>query len=112
MLLAFRPLNYLSLRWYKWQTDGSRQPIEPDNVKYLLTLYRRVLTIKNPVIDDSGSYECEAVFERPGSASLPPVSALANLTVLGQYHPQLLGNAKQSDHVRSVSSKEQVALLC
>lgn len=81
-LFLSRPLNFLSLRWFRHRPNGSRQEIVADEVKYILTLYRRVLTIKDPVIDDSGPYECEASFQRPGQDALPPVSAVANLTVL------------------------------
>jgi len=48
-------------------------------------MYRRRLTILNPITDDSGTYLCEASFSRPGGVDLPTALAEANLTVLGMY---------------------------
>lgn len=83
-----RPLNLLSLNWYR-KINGSRQLIQQDT-KYLLSLYRRTLTIREPVTADSGLYQCEASFIKPGQInSSPPIVAEANLTVY--VRPSFLG---------------------
>ena len=71
MLCVCRPLNYLSLRWYKKLGVGNvrRTRIIGDNIKYVISLYGRVLTIRDPTRQDSAVYQCEAVFSRPGSRS-------------------------------------------
>jgi len=82
-----RPLNHLSLLWYKKSALGnvSRTQIIADNTKYVISLYGRVLTIRGPTRQDSAVYQCEAVFNRPGSRSSTSASAEAVLTVYGQY---------------------------
>jgi len=84
---VYRPLNYLSLRWYKMSGVGNdrRTRIISDNIKYVVSLYGRVLTIREPTRQDSGVYQCEAVFSRPGSQSSTSVDAEAVLTVYGKY---------------------------
>ena len=81
-----RPLNYLSLRWYKKSgvSSVSRTPIVADNIKYVISLYGRVLTVRDPTRQDSAVYECEAVFSRPGAQSSISTVAEAVLTVHGQ----------------------------
>jgi len=80
-----RPLNYLSLRWYKKSgvSNVGRTRITGDNIKYVVSLYGRVLTIREPTRQDSAIYQCEAVFRRPGSRSTS-TSAEAILTVHGE----------------------------
>jgi len=87
MLCVCRPLNYLSLRWYKKSAVGSasRTRIYADNVKYTMSLYGRVLTILNPTRHDRGVFQCEAVFTRPGARSSTSAVAEAVLSVHGQY---------------------------
>jgi len=79
---VFRPLNHLRLRWYKKSSTG-RTRINADNIKYIILLYGRVLTIRDPLRQDSGLYECEAVFSRPGAQPSSTVVADAVLTVHG-----------------------------
>ena len=74
----------MSLNWYRHMPNGERTKIEPNSLKYILSLFRRRLIIKSPNFEDGGVYECEAEFTRPGDASFPPVSAKANLTVQGK----------------------------
>lgn len=75
-----RPLNLLSLNWYR-KVNGNKQLIQQDN-KYLLSLYRRTLTIREPSTADSGVYQCEASFTKPGEINASrPIVAEANLTV-------------------------------
>jgi len=81
---VFRPLNHLRLRWYKKSSTG-RTRINADNIKYIISLYGRVLTIRDPLRQDSGLYECEAVFSRPGAQPSSSVVADAVLTVHGLY---------------------------
>jgi len=77
-----RTLNYLSIRWYNKSSSGVRTQIIPDNFKYLLSIYRRVLTVRNPSVADSGVYQCEASYSNPGStSSAQTVVAEANLSV-------------------------------
>jgi len=87
VICVYRPLNYLSLHWYKKSAVGnvSRTEIIADNTKYVISLYGRVLTIRGPTRQDSAIYQCEAVFNRPGSRSSTSTSAEAVLTVYGQY---------------------------
>jgi len=80
-------MNYLSLRWYTKSGDGSdsrRTRIYADNVKYAFSLYGRVLTIHNPTRHDSGVFQCEAVYTRPGDRSSTSTVAEAVLSVHGQ----------------------------
>ena len=84
MIFLYRSLNYLSVNWYR-RTDSGRTLIQNDAVKYLLSMYRRRLTIKAPVTADSGVYECEASFQRPGGPTYPPAISTANLTVQGNF---------------------------
>ena len=71
------------MNWYR-KTDNGRVEIRQDNIKYLFSRFRRQLTIKNPVVSDTGMYECEAVFNRTGGPVFPPAVARATLTVLGK----------------------------
>ena len=85
---ACRPLNYLSIRWYKKPRASSvgRTRIIADNIKHVISLYGRVLTIRDPTRRDSAVYECEAVFSRPGAqARSSSAVAEARLTVNGEY---------------------------
>lgn len=87
-VFAYRPLNYLSIRWYKKPGASTigRTPIIGDNIKYVISLYGRVLTVRKPTRQDSAIYECEAVFSRPGArARSSSTVAEAKLTVNGQY---------------------------
>ena len=80
----FSPLSYLTLKWYKVTSDTDKVEIQP-NEKYILSMYRRKLTIKNPKTSDTGTYLCEATFNKPdNSFSYPPAIASANLTVYGK----------------------------
>jgi hypothetical protein len=84
----FRPLNFLSLNWYKKvgsSASGNRTKIVADNIKYTTSMYGRTITIKQPTRADSGIYQCEAVFARPGATPTRPVTAEASLIVDGQY---------------------------
>lgn len=84
-LSYFRPLNFLSLNWYKKvESTGNRTKIVADNIKYEMSMYGRTVTILQPIRADSGIYQCEAVFVRPGSTSSLPVTAEASLIVYGQ----------------------------
>ena len=77
-------MNYQSMNWYRISSSG-RKAIQPDNIKYMLSMFRRVLTIRNPSSDDSGSYLCEVQFNPIGSTNqTQPVSAVGNLTVYGK----------------------------
>jgi len=108
MLHAYRPLNYLSLRWYKKSGDGStsRTRIYADSIKYTFSLYGRVLTINNPTRHDSGVFECEAVFTRPGDRSSTSAVAEAVLSVHGQYpmthHTTLAATVKVNLHLDNI----------
>jgi len=84
---VYRPLNYLSLLWYKKSGAGnaSRTRIIADNIKYVISQYGRVLTVREPTRRDSAVYQCEAVFTRPGARSSSSSVAEAVLTVYGQY---------------------------
>jgi len=82
MLHACRPLNYLSVRWYKKLASG-RLRIYADNIKHAVSLYGRVLTVHNPTRHDGGTYQCEALFTRPGDRSSTSAVAEAVLSVHG-----------------------------
>jgi len=87
-VFSCRPLNYLSIRWYKkpGASNVGRTPIVGDNIKYVISLYGRVLTVRDPTRRDSAVYECEAVFSRPGAqARSSSAVAEARLTVNGRY---------------------------
>ena len=81
-----RPLNYVRLRWYKKSgvSDVDRTLVIADNIKYEISLYGRVLTVNNPTRRDSATYQCEAVFSRPGVRSATSTVAEAILEVHGQ----------------------------
>ena len=82
--MRFRPINFLSLNWYKKAANGDRTKVVADSVKYVMTMYGRVLTIRQPTRGDSGFYLCEAQFARPGVTPDPPVMAETRLTVFGK----------------------------
>jgi len=87
-----RPLNYLSLHWYKKSSAESisRTRIFSDNIKYDVSRYGRVLRIRNPTRRDSSVYQCEAVFGRPGAQTSSSDVAEAFLTVHGLYFLSLI----------------------
>ncbi len=93
-LLFCRSLNYLSVNWYR-KTASGRTLIQNDGIKYLLSMYRRRLTVKTPVTADSGVYVCEASFQRPGGPTYPPATAFANLTVQGTCNVQRLATFEE-----------------
>ncbi|XP_071105902.1 protein sidekick-2-like isoform X1 [Haliotis cracherodii] len=74
-----RPINYLSISWFK-VTDDSRTEIERGG-RYLLSPFKRVLTIKSPVRADNGVYECEGKLSIPGGPQYPSVTKRANITI-------------------------------
>ena len=81
-----RPVSFLRLTWYRKLGIKNRTEIVADNVKYALSMYSRVLTVRDVTRSDSGVYQCEAVFARPGVETSPSVIAEANLIVFGKRH--------------------------
>ncbi|OPL33065.1 hypothetical protein AM593_04597, partial [Mytilus galloprovincialis] len=76
-----RPLSGLQTKWYK---KGIQRTEIVGNNKYIFnTVYKRVLTIKDPDLSDAGQYECEAVFVSNGQSST--MTSDAYLTVNGMW---------------------------
>ncbi|KAI0210962.1 Protein sidekick [Lamellibrachia satsuma] len=77
-----RSLSYLTLKWYRVNSATEKVEIKNGQSKYRLSMYRRKLFIKNPTTSDTGTYLCEATFNKPdNSFSYPAATASANLTV-------------------------------
>ncbi|XP_067672270.1 protein sidekick-2-like isoform X1 [Haliotis asinina] len=74
-----RPINYLSISWFK-VTDDSRTEIVRSG-RYLLSPFKRVLTIKSPMKTDTGVYECEGKLSIPGGPQYSSVTKRVNVTI-------------------------------
>ena len=80
LFVHFRPLSSLQTKWFK---VGSQRTEILANNKYIYnSAYKRVLTIKDPDLNDAGQYECEAVFINNGQTDTK--TAAAYLTVHGK----------------------------
>ena len=78
-----RPLNFVSLKWYRVNTEQEKIELNTDT-KYVVSFYRRKLTIRNPGVEDTGVYECEAIYDSLNGGTVQSVSAQANLTIFGK----------------------------
>lgn len=79
--LTCRPMQYLTIQWYK-VVNGTRGEVINSDTKHQLSYFRRQLIIKSLEASDAGDYECEASYNIPGNTPTQ-ISARATLTLTG-----------------------------
>ena len=75
-----RPINDVSIRWYRLLAGDQRISIEHGS-KYVLSEFNRKVDVKTVTEDDAGVYECVATWQPPANGAAVVVSAQASLIV-------------------------------